>query len=250
MVIRFKQEVSSTDFGGLEMDLSNNMTSQLAPKMKGFVINLYDDGKAAVMVVKNSQEAGCHCDESGCHCTGGGSDITLKANNGIGAKAGDLVALDFKPGAMTKSFALGLGIPLIGMALGAFIGIVMGQRIVLPLTGIVLVAGIGLILGILFSVYVYRRISGDLQPYIEHVLRQPSEAKPAVGTADPVCEKGIDAETAAAKMDYKGKTYLFCSSDCLNAFVRDPARYVGGQLGFLKGLPPLDTNPSSFDQFH
>ncbi|MEA1965084.1 MAG: YHS domain-containing protein [Candidatus Aerophobetes bacterium] len=43
---------------------------------------------------------------------------------------------------------------------------------------------------------------------------------------DPVCGMEVDEKKAAAKTDYKGKTYYFCAHDCEEAFKKDPAKYV------------------------
>jgi Cu+-exporting ATPase len=43
----------------------------------------------------------------------------------------------------------------------------------------------------------------------------------------------VDPETAAAKSEYKGKTYYFCAPGCRVAFEKDPEKYLtraeGGQ---------------------
>lgn len=36
----------------------------------------------------------------------------------------------------------------------------------------------------------------------------------------------VDPQTAAAKTEYAGDTYYFCSEECKNKFVADPERYV------------------------
>ena len=43
---------------------------------------------------------------------------------------------------------------------------------------------------------------------------------------DPVCEMQIDEQTAAAKSEYQGQTYYFCSSGCKRQFDKDPERYL------------------------
>ncbi len=45
---------------------------------------------------------------------------------------------------------------------------------------------------------------------------------------DPVCGMSVMRETAAARLDWDGTTYLFCGQGCLQAFVADPAAYTGG----------------------
>ena len=43
---------------------------------------------------------------------------------------------------------------------------------------------------------------------------------------DPVCGMEIDPKTAAAKMDYKGKTYYFCALSCRDKFKANPEKYI------------------------
>ena len=44
---------------------------------------------------------------------------------------------------------------------------------------------------------------------------------------DPVCGMDVDIKTAAAKSEYKGKTYYFCGPGCKRDFDRDPEKYIG-----------------------
>jgi YHS domain-containing protein len=44
---------------------------------------------------------------------------------------------------------------------------------------------------------------------------------------DPICGKDVDGRTAAAETRYAGETYCFCSEDCYQKFMLDPAKYVG-----------------------
>jgi len=43
---------------------------------------------------------------------------------------------------------------------------------------------------------------------------------------DPVCGMQIDEQKAAARAEYQGVTYYFCSSTCHQKFVADPAKYA------------------------
>jgi Cu+-exporting ATPase len=43
---------------------------------------------------------------------------------------------------------------------------------------------------------------------------------------DVICRMEVDPETAAAKTEYKGKTYYFCAPGCKAAFEKDPQKYV------------------------
>jgi P-type Cu+ transporter len=44
---------------------------------------------------------------------------------------------------------------------------------------------------------------------------------------DLVCGMRIDPDDAAATAQYEGETYYFCSQACHDAFVADPASFVG-----------------------
>ncbi len=46
---------------------------------------------------------------------------------------------------------------------------------------------------------------------------------------DPVCKMEVDEKTAAATLEYKGKTYYFCAPGCKAAFEKEPEKYLGGQ---------------------
>jgi P-type Cu+ transporter len=43
---------------------------------------------------------------------------------------------------------------------------------------------------------------------------------------DPVCGMEVEPGSAAAKRDYQGSTYYFCSAGCMQKFNTDPARYT------------------------
>ena len=43
---------------------------------------------------------------------------------------------------------------------------------------------------------------------------------------DVVCGMWIDPAKAAAKSEYKGKTYYFCAPGCKADFDRDPEKFV------------------------
>src|SRR3989475_1097663 len=44
---------------------------------------------------------------------------------------------------------------------------------------------------------------------------------------DPVCHMEVMPETAAARYDYKGKTYYFCNPRCLERFKANPEQFLG-----------------------
>jgi Cu+-exporting ATPase len=45
---------------------------------------------------------------------------------------------------------------------------------------------------------------------------------------DPVCGMTIEQSSAAGTSRYQGQTYYFCSTEDLQEFEKNPAKYVGG----------------------
>ena len=43
---------------------------------------------------------------------------------------------------------------------------------------------------------------------------------------DPVCNMQVDEKSAAAKTNYNGKDYYFCSQPCADKFRANPQQYV------------------------
>ena len=43
---------------------------------------------------------------------------------------------------------------------------------------------------------------------------------------DVVCGMDIDPKSAAAQMEYQGKTHYFCSDDCHDKFMAEPQKYA------------------------
>ena len=43
---------------------------------------------------------------------------------------------------------------------------------------------------------------------------------------DPVCGMKVEEAKAAARAEYQGQTYYFCSPGCHKAFVQQPGKYI------------------------
>lgn len=43
---------------------------------------------------------------------------------------------------------------------------------------------------------------------------------------DPVCGMQVDEQNAAAKSEYRNKTYYFCSPACKATFDKNPEKYA------------------------
>jgi len=51
-------------------------------------------------------------------------------------------------------------------------------------------------------------------------------AKSPAAAIDPVCGMTVRADQAAARMDYQGRSFLFCSTNCRDKFAADPGKYL------------------------
>jgi len=83
---------------------------------------------------------------------------------------GDRVSVVFKSGAVPKSLAILLGIPMIGILMGAILGNSLYESSRLS-QGSAFLAGAGCFgLGVLVAFLTYRYFSEDIQPYIDRVI--------------------------------------------------------------------------------
>lgn len=56
---------------------------------------------------------------------------------------------------------------------------------------------------------------------------------------DPVCHMTIEPAQAAAKVEYQGTTYYFCSNGCHKAFSAAPEKYLPtGESAEVSGKSP------------
>lgn len=52
---------------------------------------------------------------------------------------------------------------------------------------------------------------------------------------DPVCKMKLEPAQAAAKAVHAGQVYYFCSVVCHKAFMVQPEKYVGKEIGGSQG---------------
>jgi YHS domain-containing protein/positive regulator of sigma E activity len=194
---------------------------------EGLVTSVEKEGKAHVMIQTDASVPGCASQTGHCHCSGGCGALTIGVQNRVGAHEGDYVSVGFVPGAAVKSVAVMLGVPFVGLLSGIITGSLLVQRGLLSSTGGVLVGAGCFALAVFVAAVVYRQISGDIQPFTERIITKGAGASALSSSIDPVCKMPVNPEKADAKMDYKGKTYYFCNTGCLEAFMKQPERYVG-----------------------
>jgi len=53
--------------------------------------------------------------------------------------------------------------------------------------------------------------------------------QPTTQVTDPVCGMTISPDEAVGSHDHRGKTYYFCSQQCLDRFREDPGKYLAGE---------------------
>jgi Cu+-exporting ATPase len=66
----------------------------------------------------------------------------------------------------------------------------------------------------------------EIKPKVEVSERKSQEEENMATVKDLVCGMEIDPGTAAAKLDYKGKTYYFCALSCRDKFKANPEKYI------------------------
>ena len=59
--------------------------------------------------------------------------------------------------------------------------------------------------------------------------RWKSPASDNDSIADPVCGMTVDPGSAAAKHEYNGTTYYFCSHHCAHKFAEDPEKWLNAK---------------------
>jgi YHS domain-containing protein len=45
---------------------------------------------------------------------------------------------------------------------------------------------------------------------------------------DPVCGMPVDEGDTKYSYEYKGKRYYFCTSECMDLFLRNPDKFIAG----------------------
>lgn len=62
--------------------------------------------------------------------------------------------------------------------------------------------------------------------WLLQVTGSPHMERPMTDPKDPVCGMVVMPESAEGKAEYQGKTYYFCSDQCMRQFQADPAKYA------------------------
>ena len=190
---------------------------------EGVVRAITNDGKAQVAIRTDDTLPGCSSRTDHCHCSEGTSSLVIKVSNRAGAGVGDDVSILFKSGAVLKSVFTLLGIPMIGILVGGSLGTYLYRSSAISQNGAFAAGAVCFGLAVLSAVLVYRRLEEDIEPYIDRVIAATGSAR---RITDPVCGTAIDPAKAAAQIRYEGRTYFFCNAGCLEAFIREPSKYL------------------------
>ena len=65
----------------------------------------------------------------------------------------------------------------------------------------------------------------DVEAIVEVRKDEPEKEQDMTTVKDPVCGMDIDPRTAAAQMEYQGRTYHFCSDACHDKFMAEPQKH-------------------------
>jgi YHS domain-containing protein/positive regulator of sigma E activity len=211
---------------------------------RGYVTSVSVEGKAQVMVEMDDSAKGCSSQVEHCHCAGKGRGLAVKVENRAGAKVGDYVSVLFKPGAILKSVFILIGIPSLGILSGTIAGTTLNESSMLSLNQAFTVGAACFAVALLGAVLIYREISPELQPFVDRIISSGDGAR-VFAAIDPVCGNAVDPLRAAGKIDYEGRTYHFCQAACLNAFIKEPHRYLGDSRCAQCAGPQINISSSS-----
>jgi Cu+-exporting ATPase len=67
---------------------------------------------------------------------------------------------------------------------------------------------------------------------------------------DPVCKMEVVEGQEAARRDYDGVTYCFCSKSCVRKFQQNPESYVGTEMPVEQAAPEVAPAPSGLAKSH
>ncbi|MEO8467058.1 MAG: heavy metal translocating P-type ATPase [Gammaproteobacteria bacterium] len=70
----------------------------------------------------------------------------------------------------------------------------------------------------------------------EAVLAKARRREVEAGRRDPVCGMSVDPNASKARAEHAGHSYHFCSAECRDKFVTDPARYLTGESGSTRAV--------------
>ena len=205
---------------------------------EGFVIQAGARGTVKVLI--RSDTGGCipgAAQMNHCHCSGCSSRITVEASNDIGASPGDWVRVDHKPGAVIKSVGSLLGIPGMGLLIGWGVGAFFSSGFSVSDLTAFIVGGVVFAAAVVVGVSIFRRMGDETRPFIGRILSHAVSDNTFSRIKDPVCGTEVSPSSTSALLDYGGTLYYFCRPACLQAFIREPARYIGATMDFGKARP-------------
>jgi len=159
------------------------------PRNEGFVTTLKNDGKAEVVIqpVRTGVPgASSYVNRHVCHCASDGSTVTIEALNGAGAEVGDYVSVLRDTSGLLKNAVALLGVPVLGLIAGIIFAAVLTHGFSSRIAGGWIVMVAGLTCGVTVGVLIFKRMSVNSDPVIEHILQKRRQGD-ALLTADQLC---------------------------------------------------------------
>jgi YHS domain-containing protein len=191
---------------------------------QGYVMTADSDGKAVVTINMDSGK-GCSGHAEHGHCTEESPKLNVKVLNRAGAAAGDYVSIVFRSGAILKSVIILVGLPALGILAGAIMGAELNDRSLASPNQALFAGAACFAAAVLVAVLVYRTVAHEVQPFVDRIITTGSGSG-ATSVLDPVCGMALNPLRAGARIGYQGTTYYFCGAGCLNAFMKEPRRYL------------------------
>jgi hypothetical protein len=147
------------------------------PEYEGFVASLIDDDKAEVLIQPEREGivGAPGISAKVCHCASSSSQVTMEALNPMKAAVGDQVVLEVEASALIRNVASLVGLPVLALALGWVISLLLGDTVLLGLPITFFCIFCSLPLGVAAGVLLYRHWSQGHLPTITRILQTRQE---------------------------------------------------------------------------
>ncbi len=156
------------------------------PQYEGFVTKTISGGDAEVVIRPESPGILGAPHANVCHAASDSSSIFVKAENKVGAEAGDRVRIRREPGGLFKNALVLVGVPVLGFLAGLLASIILRYPLNIAVSSQVFMACGGLLLGAFVGTGLYRRFSGDPRLTITRVI-QRGGSTPPIPEGNPAC---------------------------------------------------------------
>ena len=168
------------------------------PEYRGVIKRILQEGIVEIEIVPEQAGIPGAPGVNVCHCASEGSKVTFKAENRVGAQAGDGVLITRKISGIIKNIFVFIGVPVLGAMLGLTGGLVLTERFDWAVWALVAAGLLGLVSGVGVCIAIYRIESDHIEFTVARVIEPGGAGQWEAGEkascffADPgTCEKCV-----------------------------------------------------------